>query len=59
MWTRFDVHRKASRSGDSNHHYSATCVENALAVIAAGTRAGLTPATLAEGLRQFKGTADA
>ena len=46
---------KASRSGDSNHHYSVHNVRNALAAIAAGTRAGLTPATLAEGLRQFKG----
>ena len=54
--TRFDVHRKGKPFGRfESPLLGVHNVRNALAAIAAGTRAGLTPATLAEGLRQFKG----
>jgi UDP-N-acetylmuramate: L-alanyl-gamma-D-glutamyl-meso-diaminopimelate ligase len=54
--TRFDVHRKGKPFGRfESPLLGVHNVRNALAAIAAGTRVGLTPATLAEGLRQFKG----
>jgi UDP-N-acetylmuramate: L-alanyl-gamma-D-glutamyl-meso-diaminopimelate ligase len=54
--TRFDVHREGKAFGRfESPLLGIHNVRNALAAIAAGTRVGLTPETLAEGLRQFKG----
>ena len=54
--TRFDVHREGKWFGRfESPLLGVHNVRNALATIAAGTRVGLTPETLAEGLRQFKG----
>ena len=54
--TRFDVHREGTLFGRfESPLLGVHNVRNALAAIAAGTRVGLTPQTLAEGLRQFKG----
>jgi UDP-N-acetylmuramate: L-alanyl-gamma-D-glutamyl-meso-diaminopimelate ligase len=54
--TRFDVHREGKAFGRfESPLLGVHNVRNALAAIAAGTRVGLTPETLAEGLRQFKG----
>ena len=54
--TRFDVHREGTLFGRfESPLLGVHNVRNALAAIAAGTRVGLTPPTLAEGLRQFKG----
>jgi UDP-N-acetylmuramate: L-alanyl-gamma-D-glutamyl-meso-diaminopimelate ligase len=54
--TRFDVHREGKLFGRfESPLLGVHNVRNALAAIAAGTRVGLTPETLAEGLRQFKG----
>jgi UDP-N-acetylmuramate: L-alanyl-gamma-D-glutamyl-meso-diaminopimelate ligase len=54
--TRFDVHREGTLFGRfESPLLGVHNVRNALAAIAAGTRVGLTPQALAEGLRQFKG----
>ena len=54
--TRFDVHRDGTLFGRfESPLLGAHNVRNALAAIAVGTRVGITPQTLAEGLRQFKG----
>jgi UDP-N-acetylmuramate: L-alanyl-gamma-D-glutamyl-meso-diaminopimelate ligase len=54
--THFDVHRNGAPFGRfASPLLGAHNVRNALAAIAVGTYVGLTPATLADGLRQFKG----
>jgi UDP-N-acetylmuramate: L-alanyl-gamma-D-glutamyl-meso-diaminopimelate ligase len=54
--TRFDVHRDGTLFGRfESPLLGAHNVRNALAAIAVGTRVGITPQTLVEGLRQFKG----
>jgi UDP-N-acetylmuramate: L-alanyl-gamma-D-glutamyl-meso-diaminopimelate ligase len=54
--TRFDVHRDGTLFGRfESPLLGAHNVRNALAAIAVGTRVGITPQTLADGLRQFKG----
>jgi len=54
--TRFDVHRGGTLFGRfESPLLGAHNVRNALAAIAVGTRVGITPQTLVEGLRQFKG----
>ena len=54
--TRFDVHRDGTLFGRfESPLLGAHNVRNALAAIAVGTRVGIAPQTLAEGLRQFKG----
>jgi UDP-N-acetylmuramate: L-alanyl-gamma-D-glutamyl-meso-diaminopimelate ligase len=54
--TRFDVHRDGTLFGRfESPLLGAHNVRNALAAIAVGTRVGIMPQTLAEGLRQFKG----
>jgi len=54
--TRFDVHREDKPFGRfESPLLGAHNVRNALAAIAVGTRVGLTPQTLAEGLRKFTG----
>jgi UDP-N-acetylmuramate: L-alanyl-gamma-D-glutamyl-meso-diaminopimelate ligase len=54
--TRFDVHRVETVFGRfESPLLGVHNVRNALAAIAVGTRVGLSQATLAEGLRQFKG----
>jgi UDP-N-acetylmuramate: L-alanyl-gamma-D-glutamyl-meso-diaminopimelate ligase len=54
--TGFDVHRNGTPFGRfESPLLGIHNVRNALAAIAVGTRVGLSPQTLAEGLRQFKG----
>jgi len=54
--TRFDVHRDGTLFGRfESPLLGAHNVRNALAAIAVGTRVGITPQMLVEGLRQFKG----
>jgi UDP-N-acetylmuramate: L-alanyl-gamma-D-glutamyl-meso-diaminopimelate ligase len=54
--TRFDVHRQGTLFGRfESPLLGVHNVRNALAAIAVGTRVGLSPQTLAEGLRQFRG----
>jgi UDP-N-acetylmuramate: L-alanyl-gamma-D-glutamyl-meso-diaminopimelate ligase len=54
--TRFEVHRDGTLFGRfESPLLGAHNVRNALAAIAVGARVGITPQTLAEGLRQFKG----
>ncbi len=54
--TRFDVHREGKPFGRfESPLLGVHNVRNALAAIAVGTRVGIAPETLAEGLRQFKG----
>ncbi len=54
--TRFDVHRDGTLFGRfESPLLGAHNVRNALAAIAVGARVGITPQTLVEGLRQFKG----
>ena len=54
--TRFDVHRGGALFGRFDSPLLGVHnVRNALAAIAVGTRVGIAPQTLAEGLRQFKG----
>ena len=54
--TRFDVHRDGSLFGRfESPLLGVHNVRNALAAIAVGSRVGIGPETLAEGLRQFKG----
>jgi UDP-N-acetylmuramate: L-alanyl-gamma-D-glutamyl-meso-diaminopimelate ligase len=54
--TRFDVHRQGTLFGRfESPLLGVHNVRNALAAIAVGTRVGISPQTLAEGLRQFKG----
>jgi len=54
--TRFDVHRQGKLFGRfESPLLGVHNVRNALAAIAVGTQVGLSPQTLAEGLRQFRG----
>jgi UDP-N-acetylmuramate: L-alanyl-gamma-D-glutamyl-meso-diaminopimelate ligase len=54
--TRFLVHRRGTWFGQfESPLLGVHNVRNALAAIAVGTQVGLSPETLAEGLRQFKG----
>ena len=54
--TRFDVHRAGTLFGRfESPLLGVHNVRNALAAIAVGTRVGIAPQTLAEGLRQFTG----
>ena len=54
--TRFDVHRDGTLFGRfESPLLGAHNVRNVLAAIAVGSRVGITPQTLVEGLRQFKG----
>jgi UDP-N-acetylmuramate: L-alanyl-gamma-D-glutamyl-meso-diaminopimelate ligase len=54
--TRFEVHREETAFGQfESPLLGVHNVRNALAAIAVGTRVGLSQATLADGLRQFKG----
>ena len=54
--TRFDVHRAGKPFGRfESPLLGVHNVRNALAALAVGTRVGIAPGTLAEGLRQFKG----
>jgi UDP-N-acetylmuramate: L-alanyl-gamma-D-glutamyl-meso-diaminopimelate ligase len=54
--TRFEVHRDGKPFGRfESPLLGVHNVRNALAALAVGTRVGLTPQTLADGLRQFRG----